>query len=241
MTQIRRLFAVAAFSLTTFCAQLAGAHGADVVMMEARIDGADVDAIAYLGQKPVMRMVAGRDDRPVNEETIATHAKAIVDHSEKNIGFRTKDGACEPGPVLRLDKDPDGQAVRLVRRYRCHSIGKDGVEVEFRPFFDYGPQKIFLLGIFFADGKTQAHTFTGRPITIHPETFREPGRADRLALFPALFPAKQAPTGSGGQSKLLVTGLLGLGVLGIVGLVARRQLARRRVETVVGSEAKPAA
>ena len=112
-----------------------------------------------------MRRLDGRDNRPVNEETIAAHAKAIVEHTDKTIGFRTKDGACEPGPVLRLDKDPDGEAVRLVRRYHCRSIGKAGVEVDFRPFFEDGPAKIFLLGIFFADGKTEAHTFTGRPIT----------------------------------------------------------------------------
>ncbi|WP_394826897.1 hypothetical protein [Pendulispora albinea] len=193
-------------------------------MMEARLDGDDVEAIAYLGQKPTMRMLVGRDDRPVNLETIAGHEEAILAHLRSTMGFRTEVGTCEAGAVLRLDKDPDGEAVRVVRRYHCRGASKSGIEATFRPFLADQPFKIFLLGIFFANGKTQAHTFTGSPIWLHPETFGEPARADRLALFPALFPPLERPSAPqilrGGLTALFATA--GLVVLALIGLGARR-------------------
>ncbi|WP_394837700.1 hypothetical protein LVJ94_12385 [Pendulispora rubella] len=125
-------------------------------------------------------------------------------------------------PLCRRACDPQG--------LRCRGIDKAGVEVDFRPFVADQPFKVFLLGIFFADGKTQAHTFTGAPIWVHPEAFREPARADRLSLFPALFPPpsslNEKPARWSGS--LYIHAAIAASLLAFIAWAAITLMARRR-------------
>ena len=239
MSPTRRIIALAAFLLATLISHSVGAHGADVVMMETLIDGDHVDAmptsarsLSCEGSTGAILARQRRDDCGPRE----SHRRAYrQDHRVSNEGRRL---SARPRPTSRQGSrrrsSASGPPVPLSQHRKGGRGGRLSPVLRGRARQD------------FPDSASSSPTGKRRP-TPSPGvrsrsirrrfTSRTRGPARSL---PGLFPAASMPTPSGSSPNLLVAGavLLGSIVLTIVGLGARRQLSRRRLQAV-GPPVKP--
>lgn len=178
----------------------ARAHGGDAVALEARLHARGLDAITYVGQRPLQRELRN----PVNMPLAALPRAELLSRLTERVLMRTRvataQGACQRGPLLRMEPDPDGQALRVLHRYVCEGALKAGLRVQFDPLPEQRA-RMFVYGAFYAGKYSYVHTFVGREAELDASRFTQPIVDGEAAQFAALFPPLESaqPAASAGR------------------------------------------
>jgi hypothetical protein len=206
-------------------ASSASAHGGDALALEARLHARGLDVITYVGQRPLQRELRN----PVNMPLSALPREQLLRVTDRVVMRTRVTTACEPcqrGPLLRMEQDPDGQALRLLHRYRCQGALEAGLRVQFDPLPEQRA-RTFVYGAFYARRYSYVHTFVGREASIDASRFAQPVAASETEHFGVLFPPlpPNAPAPSGASWTLCSLGA----ALGLSGLAWVVHVRRRRV------------
>ncbi|HEX6243088.1 MAG TPA: hypothetical protein VFZ61_19375 [Polyangiales bacterium] len=204
----------------------ASAHGGDALALEARLHESGLDLITYVGQRPVQRELRNPPSMPLAALPQAQLRSRLTERVVMRTRVRTAREACERGPLLRMEPDPDGQALRLLHRYRCQGALEPGLRVQFDPLPEQRA-RTFVYGAFYAGRYRYVHTFVGREATLDPARFSQPIRAGELAHLTALFPPLPPAPVAGSPHTWPLTALASL--LGLAGLVWAARVRRRRL------------
>lgn len=205
--------------------QVVRAHGGDGMALEARIHSGGLDVITYVGQRPMQRELRNQLTMPLSALSRAQLLPKVTERVVMRTQARTVQEACQRGPLLRMEPDLDGQALRLLHRYRCRGALAPGLRVKFDPLPEQRA-RMFVYGAFYARGMSYVHTFVGREAELDASHFTQPAGAGETAHFDALFPPPEPEPPVASSARWLLWSLSA--ALGLAGLVWALVRARRR-------------